>query len=113
MKINVKSVRLDRYYSNSSDVNSYNNLFKDCKVYFIPKKNVTMKNGLYWNKRLTEFVNDTFGYLKEYFRRNNSESGFSADKKLFGWKISQKREDRIDTACFTKVIWRNLFQLYG
>ena len=105
----IKSMRLDRYYSNQKDVNSY----RGCELYFIPKKNVTMKNGLYWNERLTEFVEDTFGYLKEYYRRNDSENSFSVDKKLFGWKINQKREDRIDTVCFCKTIWRNLFQLYN
>lgn len=105
----IKSMRLDRYYSNPKDVNSY----RGCELYFIPKKNVTMGNGIYWNERLTEFVEDTFGYLKEYYQRNNSESCFGVDKKLFGWRINQKRDDRIDTVCFCKTIWRNLFQLYG
>ena len=106
--VKLNSIRLDKYYSNPGDVNK----FRDCKIYFIPKKNVTMQNGIYWNERLTEFVEDTFSYLKEYFKRNNSESGFGADKKLFGWKINQKREDRIDTVIFCKVILRNLFYLY-
>ena len=105
----IRSIRLDRYYSNPTDVNSY----RGCEIYFIPKKNVTMGNGLYWNERLTEFVENTFGYLKEYYKRNNSESAFGVDKKLLGWKIGQKREDRIDTVIFCKVIWRNLFQLYA
>ncbi|MBT3299010.1 ISNCY family transposase [archaeon] len=105
----IKSMRLDRYYSNPGDVNSY----RGCDFYFIPKKNLTMGNGIYWNERLTEFVKDTFGYLKEYYRRNNSESCFSVDKKLLGWRIGQKRDDRIDTVCFCKTIWRNLFQLYA
>ncbi len=105
----IKSIRLDRYYSNPGDVN----LYRGCKMYFIPKKNVTMNNGLYWNERLTEFVEDTFGYLREYYKRNNSESAFAVDKRLLGWKINKKREERIDTAIFCKVIWRNLFQLYA
>jgi len=104
----IKSMRLDRYYSNPKDVNSY----RGCEFYFIPKKNLTMGNGIYWNERLTEFVEDTFGYLREYYKRNNSESAFGVDKKLLGWKINQKIEDRIDTVIFCKVIWRNLFQLY-
>lgn len=105
----IKSIRLDRYYSNPRDVNSY----RGCEMYFIPKKNVTMQNGLYWNERLTEFVEDTFEYLREYYKRNNSESAFAVDKRLLGWRISQKKEERIDTAIFCKVIWRNLFQLYS
>lgn len=108
-EIKIKSLRLDRYYSNPGDINK----FHGCKIYFIPKKNVTMQNGLFWNERLTEFVEDTFGYLKEYFKRNNSESGFAEDKKLLGWKITQKREDRIDTSILAKVVWRNLFHLYS
>ena len=107
--ISIKSMRLDRYYSNPKDVNSY----RGCKLYFIPKKNVTMSNGIYWNERLTDFVDDTFGYLKEYYRRNDSENSFGVDKKFLGWKINQKKEDRIDTVIFCKVVWRNLFQLYG
>lgn len=106
-EIRINSIRLDRYYSGPSTVRQFNNAV----CYLIPKKNVSLKNGLRWNEMLTRFVKDTFGYLKEYFKRSNSESGFSADKKLFGWKINQKREDRIDTAIFCKVIWRNLFLL--
>jgi len=105
--IRLNSIRLDRYYSNASDVNR----FKNSTIYFIPKKNVTLQNSLYWNSRLEEFVKNTFEYLQEYFKRNNSESGFGADKKMMGWKIGQKREDRIETAIFCKMIWRNLFRM--
>ncbi len=35
-------------------------------------------------------------YLGQYYLRNNSESGFSADKRGFGWKVGQN--DRIGTA---------------
>jgi len=34
---------------------------------------------------MREFVTDTFQYLKEYYKRENSEA---ADKKLFGWGIA-------------------------
>lgn len=107
--ISINTIRLDRYYSNPGDVNK----FKNCKIYFIPKTNVTMANGIYWNERLTEFVEDVFNYLKEYFKRNNSESQFAVDKKLFGWRISQKIESRMDTALFVNVVWKNLFKLYA
>ncbi|MFH1052780.1 MAG: ISNCY family transposase, partial [Candidatus Woesearchaeota archaeon] len=36
-------------------------------------------------------------------------SGFSEDKKRTGWKIFQKRADRIDTANAGICIWHNLF----
>ena len=38
---------------------------------------------------------------------------FSSDKKMFGWRISQKREDRIDTSLFVRTVWHNLLLLYG
>ena len=57
------------------------------------------------------FVEDTMKYLEEYFKRNNSESNFGGDKKMFGWQVRQKREDRIDTALFCRDIWHNLLRL--
>ena len=43
-----------------------------------------------------------FSFLGEYYRRENSESGFSADKRCDGWRIWQRRPDRIDTATIYK-----------
>jgi transposase len=61
---------------------------------------------------MEEFVNDTMKYLEQYFLRNNSESGFSADKRFFGWKLGQIRNDRIDTALMCTGVWHNLMNLY-
>ena len=107
--IKIDSIRLDRYYSNPC----YVNLFKESKVYIIPKKNVELGNGTPWLKTMERFLDDTLGYLAEYYKRENSESGWSGDKKMLGWKVSQKREDRIDTALFCGTIWHNLFFLFG
>lgn len=107
--VEISSVRLDRYYS----FPTYVNQFKESKVYIIPRKNVCLLNGLQWTQTMRNFTFDTMNYLREYFKRNNSESGFASDKKLFGWKISQKREDRMDRALFVRMIWRNLTWLYG
>jgi len=57
---------------------------------------------------MREFVTDTFQYLKEYYKKENSEA---VDKKLFGLKIAQRREDRIDSALFSTGLWQNLFNL--
>jgi transposase len=62
---------------------------------------------------MEEFVNNTYHYLEQYYLRNNSEAGFSADKRMFGWKIDQRREDRINTASASMVLWHNLFNLYN
>lgn len=106
--IELKSIRLDRYYS----CPSYVNMFKDSKVYIIPKKNAALSNGFKWHETLKEFLLNTTQYLEEYFKRNNSESQFASDKKLFGWRISQKRDDRIDTALLVRMVWHNLLLIY-
>ncbi len=61
---------------------------------------------------MMEFVNNTHAYLGEYYLRNNSEAGFSVDKRWFGWKIEQRREDRIETAHACENLWHNLLNLY-
>jgi len=94
----LKSVRLDKYYSESSYVSRFD---KDTAVYIIPKKDATLNGSQKWKDTMREFVTDTYQYLKEYYKRENSEAGFSADKKLFGWEIAQRREDRVDRAQLT------------
>ena len=54
---------------------------------------------------MREFVTDTYQYLKEYYKRENSEA---VGKKLFGWGIAQRRED---SALFCTGLWHNLFNL--
>lgn len=109
-KIDVKidSIRLDKYYSFSSYVDK----FGKAKVYVIPRKNATVRGSWKWKDTMEDFVNNTFSYLGQYFRRNNSESGFSADKRMFGWTVGQKRDDRIDTALNCTGVWHNLMNLY-
>lgn len=92
----LTSIRLDRYYSAQMYVKLMKEKFgDDVMMYLIPKKNATVKGPWKWKQMLQRFVNDTHTYLREYFRRNQSESGIS--------------EDRIDTADFCTVLWHNLF----
>jgi transposase len=109
IEVKINSIRLDRYYS----CPVYVNMFNESKVYIIPKKNVELANGFKWHETLKDFLLNTTEYLREYFRRNNSEVEWASDKKMFGWKISQKREDRIDTSLFARAVWHNLFLLYN
>lgn len=106
--VKLKSVRLDRYYS----CPAYVNQFGDATVYIIPKKKVKLEHGAKWTETLGRFLCDTMKYLEEYFKRNNSESGFASDKKMFGWKISQKRYDRMDVALLVRMVWHNLILIY-
>ena len=101
----INSTRLDRYYSHQSITKEFD---RETKIYIIPKKNASIRGSPQWKRIIKSFVNDEFSHLNEYYKRNNSESGFSADKRLCGWKIWQKLPDRIDTALMCKGIWHNL-----
>lgn len=109
LDIAIKSIRLDRYYSFPSHVK----MFPNATVYIIPRKNSKLGHGDQWINTMRRFVLDTWNYLNEYFQRVNSENGFGVDKKLFGWKVSQKRHDRIDNALFCRCVWHNLFYLFS
>lgn len=109
LEISIKSIRLDRYYS----FPSYVKMFPNATVYIIPRKNSKLGHGDQWINTMRRFVLDTWNYLKEYFQRVNSENCFGVDKKLFGWKVSQKRNDRIDNALFCRCVWHNLFYLFS
>jgi len=107
--IEIGSIRLDRYYS----FPSYVDRFGEAKVYVIPRKNSTLRGSWKWKRTMMEFVEDTIPYLEQYYLRNHSESEFSVDKRWFGWKVEQRREDRINTALSCTNVWHNLFNLYG
>lgn len=109
--INIKSLRLDKYFSAQKYVEFCQEQLGKIKMYLIPKKNATIKGSWEWKKMLHSFVQDTKGYLKEYYKRNQSESGFSEDKKRTGWKMGQKRPDRINTSNILTGLWHNLYWL--
>ncbi len=105
--IEMDSIRLDRYYSSPSYVDKLG----DTKVFVIPKKNATLNGSQKWKDTMKEFVENTMPYLEQYHQRSNSESGFAADKKMLGWNVAQKRDDRIDNALFCTGVWHNLFNI--
>lgn len=107
--ININSIRLDKYYSGEAYVNLCQEYLGNVKTYIIPKKNIAHLGIGQWCQMIYQFIDDTKGFLKEYFQRNQSESGFAEDKKRTGWKISQKIEKRVDTAYSLTVLWHNLF----
>ena len=105
--VDMDSIRLDRYYSSPS----YMDRLGNTKVFVIPKKNATLNGSQKWKDTMKDFVENTMQYLEQYHQRSNSESGFAADKKMLGWNISQRREDRIDSALFCNGAWHNLFNM--
>ena len=109
-EINIESLRLDRYYQQSY-VEYLEKKFGNVTFYIIPKKNATVRGSWEWKRMLYRFVHDTEGFLKEYFQRNQSESGFAEDKKRTGWRLGQKRPDRVNTANVLTGLWHNLYWL--
>lgn len=107
----INSIRLDRYYSAQKYVKELKKLFGNVNFYLIPKKNATIKGPWEWKRMLARFVKDVKKYLKEYFKRNQCESGFSEDKKRTGWKLGQKKPITIETANFCNALWHNLYWL--
>ena len=105
--IDMDSIRLDRYYSSPS----YMDKLGKTKVFVIPKKNSTLNGSQKWKKTVKEFVENTMPYLEQYHQRSNSESGFAADKKMLGWNVAQRRDDRIDHALFCTGVWHNMFNM--
>jgi len=107
----IASVRLDKYFSGQEYVELLEEKFGDVSAYLIPKKNATVRGTRGWKIMLRDFVDDPRSFLHEYFKRNQSESAISEDKRRFGWRIAQRKEDRIDTAIFCTAVWHNLFWL--
>ena len=70
--VELSSMRLDRYYSYPTYVNAFGG---ETRVYVMPKRNSTLKGSQKWNSTMKEFIKDTMGYLEEYHKRSNSESG--------------------------------------
>ncbi len=107
----IKSIRLDKYYSAEAYVELCQEYLGKVKTFIIPKSNIATIGVGDWSKMVYEFADDTKGFLKEYFQRNQSESGIAEDKKRTGWKLGQKRPDHIDTANMLTSLWHNLHWL--
>ncbi len=107
MGVKINSISLDKYYSTRKTLELFG---KETAVYVIPKKNLS-RIGFEWLRVIERIVEAPHKFLKRYFKRNLSESGFSADKRRFGWLIRQKREDKREMALFAIGLLHNLFAI--
>jgi len=110
MRIDLKSIRLDKYYSGQSILNDFN---ENTMIFLIPKRNSRIRGRRNWREIIRRFMDDPMSYLREYFRRNASESGFSSDKRTTGGLIYQRRKDRKETSGFCKGLIHNLMLLHS
>lgn len=109
--ISIKTIRLDKYYSAEAYVNLCQEYLGKVKTFIIPKRNIATLGVGDWSKMIHHFVENTKAFLEEYFQRNQSESGIAEDKKRTGWKLGQKRPDRICTANMLTSLWHNIYWL--
>ena len=100
MRIDLKSIRLDKYYSGKSILNDFN---ENTMIFLIPKSNSRISGRRNWKEIIRRFMDDAMNYLREYFRRNASESGFSSDKRTTGGLIYQRRRKQIRDRGIRKV----------
>ena len=110
LRIDLASIRLDRYYSGQSILDDFS---ENTRIFIIPKKNSRIRGPGAWRDMILRFMNDPVAYLREYFKRSNSEAGFSSDKRSTGQMIFQRRKDRIDTSGFCKGLLHNLMLVNG
>lgn len=110
IEINVQSIRLDKYFQQKY-VKYLEEVLGKIDFYIIPKKNATVRGSWEWKRMLHRLSKDIMAFLTEYYQRNQSESGFAEDKRRTGWKLGQKRPDRIETANALTGLWHNLYWL--
>ena len=110
LRIDLASIRLDRYYSGQSILDDFS---QNTRIFIIPKKNSRIRGPKLWRDMILRFMSDPVAYPREYFKRSNSESGFSADKRTTGHMIFQKRKDRIETSGFCKGLLHNFMFVNG
>lgn len=106
--IQIRSARLDKYYSYQSTLKYFDD---KTILYIIPKSNTKVNGKRRWRDIFKRMMENPLQYLIDYYKRENSESGFSVDKRMTGWKIWQKRNDRIYTAINCIATIHNLFRM--
>ena len=82
-------------------------------IFLIPKSNSRIRGIRNWREIIRRFMDDPMSYLREYFKRNASESEFFSDKMTTGGLIYQRRKDRKETSGFCKGLIHNLMLLHS
>jgi transposase len=80
-----RALGLDQFYAGQSTA-----FGADTAVYVIPKSDTTIRGSFAWKDVIRDLIFYPFLFLSEYFMREHSESGFSADKRCDGWKMLQR-----------------------
>lgn len=106
--VEVESARLDKYYSFQSTLNFFP---EETVLYILPRSNTTINGPPRWQRIFRRMMSNPTDYIRQYYRRELSESGFSADKRTLGWKVWQRRDDRINTAIGCLATLHNVLRI--
>ena len=104
--VTIRSLRLDKYFSTRKVIRMFD---RSVSLFLIPKRNIARIGA--WADILAMMMASPVDFLSEYFQRNLSESGFSADKSRFGGIVRQRREDRQQTALFSNALFHNIYAI--
>ena len=101
MLLDLKGIRPDEYYSGQSILKDFN---ENAMILRIPNSisKIRVRGG--WMETIRRLIGDPMNYLKEYFKRNVSESGFSSDKTATEGFIYQRRKYRKEMPGFCKGV---------
>ena len=110
MNIDLKSVGLDKYHSGENILEDF---IENTIIFIILKKNSRIRKRSKWMDFIMRFMDDNMNYLREYFKRNALESGFSSDKRTTGNLVYQWRNDRKERSGFCKGLIDNLMLSHG
>jgi len=110
INIDLESVKFDKYHSGENILEDF---IENTIIFIIPKKNSRIRGRSKWRDFIRRFMDDPMNYLREYFKMNASESGFSSDKRKTGGLIYQRRNDRKETSEFCKGLIHNLMSLHS
>ena len=105
LRIPIDTLSLDKYFSSRKVLRLFGS---NTALYLIPKKNMAQV-GMEWSQIIRRMIMDPYLFLKNYYLRNLSETGFSADKRRFGGMIRQKRDDRQEMALMSIAFLHNIF----
>jgi transposase len=103
--VRIDTMSLDKYFSSRKILRLFG---MQTSLYLIPKSNIATV-GLEWACIIKRMIEDPYLFLKNYYLRNLSETGFSSDKRRFGGLIRQRREDRREMALFSIAFLHNIF----
>ena len=72
---------------------------KEQRRFIIPRSSTTIREPPAWKKLIGRLIDSPMEFLSEYYRRENSESQFSADKRTNGTEDTAEKRGQDQDCC--------------